>query len=187
LIAADALDQARAAAGELVGIAEGLGSAAVAATASTAQGALQLAKGEPAAALEELRRGLRGWRELGLPYEEATARLLIGTARRMLGDEEGGRVEIDAARAGFARLGAAADVRHAAALLQRPRALPRVLTDREVEVLRLVAAGNSNRDIAAALRISEHTVARHVQNILTKLGVSSRAAATSQALTKGLL
>jgi DNA-binding NarL/FixJ family response regulator len=187
LIAAGVLDQAGDAAGELVGIAEGLGSAVVAATASTAQGALQLAQGEPAAALEALRRGQRGWRELRLPYEEAMARLLIGTARRMLGDEEGGRIELDAARAGFARLGAAADARHAGALLQRPRAAPRVLTDREVQVLRLVAAGNSNRDIAAALQISEHTVARHVQNILAKLGVSSRAAATSQALTKGLL
>jgi DNA-binding CsgD family transcriptional regulator len=187
LIAAGALDQARDAARELVGIADGLGSAVVAATAATAQGVLLLALGEPAAALEELGRGQRGWRELQLPYEEATARLLIGTARRMLGDEEGGRIELDAARAGFARLGAAADARHAAALLQRPRASPQVLTDREVEVLRLVASGNSNRDIAAALQISEHTVARHMQNILTKLGVSSRAAATSQALTKGLL
>jgi DNA-binding CsgD family transcriptional regulator len=187
LIAAGALDQARDAARELVETAGGLSSAVVAATASTAQGTLRLAQGEPAAALEELRRGLHGWRQLQLPYEEAKARLAIGTARRMLGDEEGGRIEIDAARAGFVRLGAAADARHAAVLLQRPRASPQVLTDREVEVLRLVASGNSNRDIAAALQISEHTVARHVQNILTKLGVSSRAAATSQALTKRLL
>jgi DNA-binding CsgD family transcriptional regulator len=187
LIAAGAPDQARQAARELVGIAEALGSGVVAATAATAQGMLLLAEEEPAAGLTELRRGLRGWRELRLPYEEARAQLLIGTARRMLGDEEGGRVEIDAARAGFALLGAADDARHAAALLQRPRASPQVLTDREVEVLRLVAAGNSNRAIAAALQISEHTVARHMQNILTKLGVSSRAAATSQALTRGLL
>jgi DNA-binding CsgD family transcriptional regulator len=186
-IAAGALDQARDAARELARIADGLSSAVVGATASAAQGALHLAQGEPAAALEELRRGLGGWRELQLPYEEAKARLLIGTTQRMLGDEEGGRIEIDAARAGFARLGAAADARHAAELLQRPRASPRVLTDREVQVLRLVASGNSNRDIAGALQISEHTVARHVQNILAKLGVSSRAAATSHAHTKGLL
>ena len=122
-----------------------------------------------------------------MPYEEATARLLIGTTQRMLGDEEGGRVEIEAARAGFDRLGAAADTRRAAALLQRGRGSPHVLTDREVEVLRLVASGNRNRDIAVALQISEHTVARHVQNILAKLGVSSRAAATSSALQQGLL
>jgi DNA-binding NarL/FixJ family response regulator len=104
----------------------------------------------------------------------------------MLGDEDGGRIEIDAARAGFDRLGAAADARHAA-LLQRGRAPQRVLTDREVQVLRLVAAGKHNRDIAGALHLSEHTVARHMQNILAKLGVSSRAAATSSALQQGLL
>jgi DNA-binding CsgD family transcriptional regulator len=186
-IAAGALDQADRAARELAAIADGLSSAAVQATAAMAQGALQLAAGDPAAALEELRRGLGGWRVLGLPYEQAQARLLIGTAQRMLGDEEGGRIEIDAARAGFDRLGAAADAGNAAALLQRGRGSARVLTDREVEVLRLVAAGEHNRDVAAALQISEHTVARHMQNILAKLGVSSRAAATSSALKRGLL
>jgi DNA-binding NarL/FixJ family response regulator len=111
---------------------------------------------------------------------------LIGTTQRLLGDEEGGRIEVDAARAGFERLGAAADAGHAAALLQR-RAARRVLTDREVQVLGLVAAGKHNREIAGALHLSEHTVARHMQNILAKLGVSSRAAATSSALKQGLL
>jgi DNA-binding NarL/FixJ family response regulator len=186
-IAAGALDEAGHAARELATIADGLSSAVVRATASMAQGALQLAAGSPAAALEQLRGALHGWRELQLPYEEATARLLIGTTQRMLGDEEGGRIEVDAARAGFERLGAAADVRHAATLLQRGRASQRMLTDREVEVLRLVAAGKHNREIASALHLSEHTVARHMQNILAKLGVSSRAAATSSALKQGLL
>ena len=185
-IAAGALDDAGHAARELVTIADGLSSAVVRATASMAQGALQLAAGSPAAALEQLRGALHGWRELQLPYEEATARLLIGTTQRMLGDEEGA----DRGRrrpSGFERLGAAVDVRHAATLLQRGRASQRMLTDREVEVLRLVAAGKHNRDIAGALHLSEHTVARHMQNILAKLGVSSRAAATSSALQQGLL
>jgi DNA-binding CsgD family transcriptional regulator len=186
-IAAGALDEARRAARELVTIADGLSSAVVRATASMAQGALQLAAGSPTAALEQLLRGLSGWRELQLPYEEATARLLIGTIQRMLGDEEGGRIEINAARVGFERLGATADARHAAALLQQRRASPRVLTDRQVQVLQLVAAGKNNRDIAGALHLSEHTVARHMQNIFAKLGVSSRAAATSSALRQGLL
>jgi ATP/maltotriose-dependent transcriptional regulator MalT len=186
-IAAGTLDGASDAARELAVIADGLTSVAVRATAATAQGTLQLAAGDPAAALEDLRRGLNGWRELALPYEEAQARLLIGASKRMLGDEEGGRIEIDAARAGFDRLGAAADARHAAALLRRGRAPRPLLTDREVEVLRLVAAGNSNRDIAGALHLSEHTVARHMQNVLAKLGVSSRAAATSSALKQGIL
>jgi ATP/maltotriose-dependent transcriptional regulator MalT len=186
-IAAGSLEEARSAARELAAIADGLDSAAVRATASMALGALQLAAGSPAAALEQVRGALRGWRELHLPSEEARARLLIGTTQRLLGDEEGGRIEIDAARTGFDRLGATADARHAAALLRRGRATRRLLTDREVEVLRPVASGKHNRDIAGALHISEHTVARHMQNILAKLGVSSRAAAISDALTKGLL
>jgi DNA-binding CsgD family transcriptional regulator len=186
-IAAGALDRARGAARELAAIADGLTSVVVQATASTAQGALHLAEGDRDAALADLRRGLHGWRALGLPYEEAKARLLIGMTRRLLGDKEGGRVEIETARAGFERLGAAADARHAASLIQQRRASPRVLTDREVQVLRLVASGKSNRDIAGALHLSEHTVARHMQNILAKLGVSSRAAATSSALQQGLL
>jgi len=186
-IAAGTLDEARHAARELATIADGLTSAAVQATAATAQGALHLAVGSPAAALEDLRRGLTGWRALGLPYEQAQARLLIGETQRRLGDEEGGRIEIDAARAEFDRLGAAADARRAAALLQRGRAPRAVLTAREVEVLRFVASGKSNRDIAGALQLSEHTVARHMQNILAKLGVSSRAAATSFALKQGLI
>jgi DNA-binding NarL/FixJ family response regulator len=185
-IAAGRFDDAGQAVRELVSIDDELHSAVVHATASMAQGSLHLAAGRPAAALEQLRGALGGWRELQLPYEEATARLLIGTTQRMLGDKEGGRIEIDAARAGFDRLGAAADVRQAAALLQH-RGLPRVLTEREVQVLRLVAAGKHNRDIAGALHLSEHTVARHMQNILAKLGVSSRAAATSSAIRHGLL
>ena len=185
-VAAGTFDKARQAALELVTIADSLSSAVVAATASMAQGAYHLASGSPAAALNQLRRALNGWRELQLPYEEATARLMIGRTQRMLGDEEGGRIEIDAARAAFDRLGAVADARRAAELLHGGPSRP-ALTDREISVLRLVAAGRQNRDIAGALHLSEHTVARHMQNIFAKLGVSSRAAATSSALKRGLL
>lgn len=185
-VAAGTLDEARQAALELVTIADGLSSAVVAATASMAQGAYHLASGSPAAALNQLRCALNGWRELQLPYEEATARLMIGRTQRMLGDEDGGRIEIDAARAAFDRLGAVADARRAAELLHRGPSRP-ALTDREITVLRLVAAGRQNRDIAGALHLSEHTVARHMQNIFAKLDVSSRAAATSSALKRGLL
>jgi DNA-binding NarL/FixJ family response regulator len=185
-IAAAALDQARDAAGQLAAVETALASPVVSATAAGAAGALRLAEGDPAAALERLRRAVAGWRELGLPYEEARARLATGAALRMLGDEAGGRVEIEAARAGFDRLGAAADARQAGAVLQGRRAR-HLLTDREVEVLRLVASGSSNRDIAGALHLSEHTVARHLQNVFAKLGVSSRAAAISRAIEQGQL
>ena len=89
--------------------------------------------------------------------------------------------EIEAASHAFAMLGARADLHRAATLLGSLRP-PAGLTARELDVLRLVAAGKTNRDIAAELVISEHTVSRHLQNIFTKLGVSSRAAATAFAV-----
>ena len=116
------------------------------------------------------------WRDLGLPYEEAQDRLLIGAATRALGDEEGAVREIEAAAAPSTARGAA---ELQCGLRSGPIRLAGRLTTREVDVLRLVAAGRTNRDIAAELVISEHTVCRHLQNIFTKLGVSSRAAATA--------
>jgi DNA-binding NarL/FixJ family response regulator len=186
-IAAGALEQARAAAAELTAVEDALASPVIAATAATATGALRLAEGDPAAALERLRHALRHWRDLGLPYEEARARLLAGAAVTLLGDADGGRVELQAARASFERLGAAADARQATALLQGRHRPGRLLTGREVEVLRLVASGMGNREIAGTLHLSQHTVARHMQNVFAKLGVSSRAAAISRAIEQGQL
>jgi DNA-binding NarL/FixJ family response regulator len=186
-IAAGALDQARGAAAELAAVEDAMASPVISATAATAAGALRLAEGDPAAALERLRHALSRWRDLGLPYEEARARLLAGAAVALLGDADGGRVELEAARAGFERLGADADARQATALLQGRRRPGRLLTGREVEVLRLVASGMGNREIAGALHLSEHTVARHMQNVFAKLGVSSRAAAVSRAIEQDQL
>ena len=186
-IAAGALDPARAAAAALASVEDALSSPVISATAATAAGALRLAEGDPAAALERLRHALRRWRDLGLPYEEARARLLAGAAVTLLGDADGGRVELQAARAGFERLGAAADASQATALLQGRHRPGRLLTGREVEVLRLVASGMGNREIAGTLHLSEHTVARHMQNVFAKLGVSSRAAAISRAIEQDQL
>jgi DNA-binding NarL/FixJ family response regulator len=121
------------------------------------------------------------WRDLGLPYEEAQTRLLIGSATRALGDEEGAGREIEAAVRAFERLGARTELQRAITILG-PSSLPAGLTARQLEILRLVATGRTNRDIASELVISEHTVARHLQNIYSKLGVSSRAAATAFAV-----
>jgi DNA-binding CsgD family transcriptional regulator len=186
-IAAGALDQAHAAAAELASVEDALSSPVISATAATAAGALRLAEGDPAAALERLRHALRCWRDLGLPYEEARARLLAGAAVTLLGDADGGRVELQAARAGFERLGAAADASQATAFLKGRHRRGRLLTGREVEVLRLVASGMGNREIAGTLHLSEHTVARHMQNVFAKLGVSSRAAAISRAIEQDQL
>ena len=98
-------------------------------------------------------------------------------ACRSLGDEDAAMLELAAARETFEHSGRSPDVARVDALERPVAADVHGLTTRELEVLRLVAAGKSNRDIASALVISEHTVARHVQNIFGKLDVSSRTAA----------
>ncbi|MFE0647956.1 LuxR C-terminal-related transcriptional regulator [Streptomyces sp. NPDC059534] len=157
------------------------------AMADTAYGAAALASRR--AALPALRRALAGWLELRVPYEAAQVRMLLAAACRAAGDEEAARLELAAAGSVFERLGAVPDARRAAALLSggKRRRLPGGLTAREAEVLRLVAGGGTNRDIAHALVISEHTVARHLNNIFAKLGVGSRAAATAYAYAHDLV
>jgi DNA-binding NarL/FixJ family response regulator len=147
-----------------------------------------LAGGDGQAALIPLRRAWQLWQMLEAPYESARVRVLVGRACAALGDEDTAALELEAARELFAELGAAPDLARVASLLPGAAAADaHGLTDRELEVLRLVAAGSSNRDIGAALVISEHTVARHLQNIFAKLGVSSRTAASAFAFEHHLV
>jgi ATP/maltotriose-dependent transcriptional regulator MalT len=185
-LAAGAIDEARAAADELRALAETVELPAFAAGALSAAGSLAFAEGDAPAALDALRRAVAMWQDLRLPYETARARTVLGRALRVGGDEDGGGRELRAALAAFQRLGAARDVAEVRELLEGRRPLPAGLTAREAEVLRLVAAGKTNRDIAVELVISEHTVARHLQNLFAKLQVSSRAAATRFALEHDL-
>ena len=185
-LAANDLDEARAARDELETIAREYAMLAPEAASATADGAVRLAESDLPAALESLRRGCAAWRDLKLPYETARARLLCGLALRAAGDEEDSELELRAALAAFERLGAVPDIAATAALLVGREDLPRGLTPREAEVLRLVAAGRTNRDIAVELVISEHTVARHLQNMFVKLDVSSRSGATAFAFEHGL-
>jgi DNA-binding NarL/FixJ family response regulator len=148
-----------------------------------AEGAVALAEGDAPSALASLRRAQRIWLELDAPYEVARARELIAQACSALGDEEACALELEAARELYERLGAAPDLARVAS----PARASHGLSDRELEVLRLVASGKSNREIAAALVISEHTVARHLQNIYAKLRISSRAAATAFAFEHELV
>jgi DNA-binding CsgD family transcriptional regulator len=153
-----------------------------------ARGTVDLAAGDPASALGALRRAAELWRELGAPYEAARSRMAVGLACRTLGDDDAAELELASARDVFERLEAAHDLTRVDALSRPgPAGDTHGLTERELQVLRLVAAGDSNRQIAAALVISEHTVARHMQNIFAKLGVSSRTAASSFAVSRGLL
>ena len=183
-------ERERASAGcrELEKLAERQASDALRAIAAHVRGAVAVAAGDAVGGLVALRRAFALWHELAAPYEVARVRVLMGSACRALGDEDTATLELDAAREVFAELGAATDLASIDAIGQHP-ALADLhgLTAREAEVLRLVAAGKSNREIATELVISEHTVARHVQNILAKLGVSSRTAASAFAFEHHLV
>lgn len=186
-IASSDLATARAAANEMDAIASASESPALRAMADRARGALHLSEGEVEPAVQRLQRASAVWQELDLPYEAARTRVLMGLACRRAGDEERARLELEAARAAFERLGARVDADAAADLLRTEAELPRGLSAREAEVLRLVAAGKTNREIAAEMVISEHTVSRHLQNIFRKLDVSTRAAATAFAFENSLV
>lgn len=188
MLAAGSTAAARTAADELSQIAIEIGAPLLAAMAARADGAVLLAEGDHQAALAALRQAWTAWHALDAPYEAARVRVLIGLACRELGDVDTASIELDAARDVFRRLGAAPELARVDALIDRTATHPAGgLTSREVEVLRLVASGKTNRAVAADLVISEKTVARHVSNIFDKLGVSSRAAATAYAYEHDLI
>lgn len=171
---------------ELGGIAGRYATAAFRTWTNHVRGSVLLATRQPADAVATLRDAHQGYREMEAPYDAATIQVLIAQACEMLGNTDAARAELDAAAAAFSALGAAAQVRRLAELrgssgTRAPAALPGGLTVREVEVLTQIAAGATNRQAAAALFISEKTVARHLANIFTKLGLSSRTAAAAWA------
>jgi DNA-binding CsgD family transcriptional regulator len=187
LLAAGDVPAARVAADDLVAIARDCDAPILDAMAAHWTGAVHGAEGDQAAALAALRRAWTCWQRVQAPYEAARVRMLLGEACRAAGDEDSALMEFDAAGAVFLRLGAAPDVARIEAAARRSPAAPGGLTPREVDVLRRVATGRSNREIATDLVLSEATVARHVSNILTKLDVRSRSAATAFAYEHGLV
>lgn len=187
MLAIDDLASARAGADELAGIARRLEAPSLHAVSAHAAGAVLLAEGDPRGALRQLRDAWRAWQELDAPYGAARVRVDIGLACRRLGDEDSAQLELEAAHSVFGQLDAGPDLDRVAKLLPTAGAAVGGMSARELEVLSLVAAGKSNREIASELVISERTVARHVSNIFAKLGVSSRAAATSFALRRELI
>jgi DNA-binding CsgD family transcriptional regulator len=176
---------AREASAELDALAPRFASGLLEALVAQARGAVALAEGDVTAALGSLRAAKDAWEALSAPYETARARLLLGRACRAAGDEDSGVLELEAALGVFRELGAAPDAARAETLLGRAR--PHGLTPRELEVLRLVATGETNKAIAARLVLSERTVDRHVSNIFVKLGASSRTAATAYAVRHELV
>ena len=187
MLAAGDTATARGAADELTTVATELDAPLLRARASYVTGAVLLAEGNAGGAVAALRHAWTTWQDLEAPYDAARVRALIGLAYRALGDRDTAAMELDAARWVFRELGATPDmVRVETIIRDAPSGVPGGLTEREVEVLRLVAAGNTNRAIAADLFISERTVDRHVSNIFTKLGLSSRAAAAVYAVEHDL-
>ncbi|MDQ6829843.1 MAG: response regulator transcription factor [Gemmatimonadota bacterium] len=187
-IAADQIPAARAASDELAWIAADLGAPYLTALSHRARAAVLLAEREPHDALASAREAMKIWADLDAPYFVARDRVLIGLACRALCDNDSSTLELEAAREVFERLGARPDVARVTALLDRsPVTASAGLTAREVEVVRHVATGKTNRAIADALGISEKTVARHVSNIFAKCDLSSRAAVTAYAYEHGLL
>ncbi|WP_026378641.1 helix-turn-helix transcriptional regulator [Agromyces italicus] len=158
------------------------------AVVDAAEGAVLLEEGAARDALERLRRAWATWHELDVPYEAARCRVLAARACRALGDEASASMEFDAARTAFAELGAAVDLTRLDALARSiSNAAFGPLTAREVEVVRLVAAGKTNRAIASELYLSEKTVAHHLSNVFVKLGLASRAALTAHAYEHALV
>jgi ATP/maltotriose-dependent transcriptional regulator MalT len=170
------LDAARTACVELDQIGQRHRTDAIDAMVAYARGSVAIAEGDAEVGLLEARRAWRTWHDLDVPYEAARARRLVADACRRMGDEDSALLELDAAQAVFDALSAPGETADESGL-----------SARELEVLRLLADGLGNREIAASLVISQHTVARHLQNIFAKLGVSSRTAAIAHAHEHGLV
>jgi DNA-binding CsgD family transcriptional regulator len=178
-VAAGERDDARAAANELAVIADEYPTPWLVAVTTQARGRVELAAGEGDAACGSLRRALEQMHMLELPYEVADTRLLLGAAYRAVGDDDAAAVSFDAGVQLLAQLGADTTTARGRARRADPTTSPNGLTGREVEVLRLLASGRTNKELAAELGLSEKTVERHLSNIFTKIGVSTRAAATA--------
>ena len=188
MIAADEINEARTAAEELTKIAQDYDVPFLHALAAQSMGAVTLSEGDIRSALGLLQKAWKNFHELEAPYDTARTRMLIGTAYRKLGDNDTADIEFEAARFVFRQLNAKPDLKRADAYMQTSSDQSgHGLTLRELQVLRLIAAGDTNKTIAGKLFISERTVDRHVSNIFNKLNVSSRAAATARAYKQHLV
>jgi DNA-binding CsgD family transcriptional regulator/tetratricopeptide (TPR) repeat protein len=188
MLAAGDVQDARISADELSTIVAEIGTAFLHAVSAQTTGAVMLDEGDARGACAALRHAVATWNELEAPYEAARVRVLIGLACRALGDDDTADMELDAARRVFTQLGATPDLSRVNELSRKPPLRsPGGLTARQVEVLRCVAAGKTNRAIAAELCLSEKTVARHISDIFTKLHLSSRSAATAYAYEHDLM
>lgn len=186
MLAADDLLEAQRACDEMTALAGKTGTAVLRAQSAQARGSVAGRRGDHSSALADLRSAFESWVGLEMPFEAARVRVQMGVACREIGDVEAGQLEFDAARATFERLGARAELARLRGLRGHPAGAG-PLSARELQVLRMVAEGRTNKAIARALELSERTVDRHVSSILGKLQVPSRAAATAHAISRRLI
>lgn len=186
-LAIDDLEAARGRADKLGALAATSGGRWLSATAAAVSGEVSLAAGDVGDALVQLRRAMTLFIDLGMPFETARTRAALGLASREAGDEDAAARELETAMSSLRSLGAPVATVMVRGLTDSPRMAPAGLSAREIEVLRHVADGRTNREVGELLFISGHTVARHLSNIFAKLGVRSRAAATSYAHEHGLV
>jgi DNA-binding CsgD family transcriptional regulator len=181
------LKAAREAANELAQIAAQADAPLLSARAAYADASTLAAEADARASMTAARRAWMLFQEIEAPYHAARARVLVGCAARALGDHDAAAMEWDAARLVFEQLGALPDVARTDELTRTiMKQSVGGLTAREVQVLRLLAQGKTNKAIAGELFISEKTVHRHVANIFLKLDLSTRAGATAYAFQHGL-
>lgn len=184
-LAVDDLEVAQRATAELEDTAAAYGTSGLEAAALHWRGAVALAEGRPEEALPALRAACRRWHDVHATYDAARACVLLGRAYGALGDLATAAAELASAKETFDRLGATVDARGVSALTGN-RSLPAGLTEREAQVLACVASGQTNREVAEDLVLSEKTIARHLSNIFTKLDVSTRTEAAAFAFAHGL-
>lgn len=187
-LAAGDPEAAKSAAADLFELAEQFDSPYLRAMAGSVRGTILLSEGDYESACIKLRAAWLAWQEVEAPYEAARLRVIMARAYRALGDHDTAEMELDAASEVFERLGAAPDLLDVFEDSKRPNApVAGGLSARELEVIRLVATGVTNREIANTLVISEKTVSRHISNIFGKLGLSSRTAAAAYAYDHELM
>ncbi|WP_426322722.1 LuxR C-terminal-related transcriptional regulator [Microbacterium sp. E-13] len=150
-----------------------------------AEARVLIAEGQSDAAVTPGRSAVDLWTRLDARYEAARCRVLVGRALHSTGEGAEAAAQFDTARAVFRSLGADPALAELDAVTAGRRSA--ALTPRELEVLRLVSTGLTNRAVGAKLSLSEKTVARHLANIFGKLGLSTRAAATAYAYENGLV
>lgn len=181
------LDAAEDALAELRQIGDVLGTEPVRGCVRFSAGVVAAAAGDQEEARRSFSDAAYAYRRAGAPYEAARAQIGVARALAALGRTAHATEEAARAADALERMGAEREAERARRVTGRRPGRRSLLTRREQEVLRHVAAGQSDREIASQLVLSEHTVHRHVANILAKLGCRSRSAAVAEALRKNLV